>query len=60
MARKRKIEGEIQVSFTLLPNGDIKNLMINGKRSILKKATKNAIDYALPMDIKFYMNYFLK
>lgn len=71
VARKRKIEGKIQVSFTLLANGDIKNLMINGKRSILKKATKNAIDYALPMpqppknlslpmDIKFYMNYFLK
>jgi len=71
VARKRKIEGKIQVSFTLLGNGTIKNLMINGKRSILKKATKNALNNALPMprppkklslpmEIKFYMNYFLK
>jgi len=71
VARKRKVEGKIQVSFTLFADGSIKNLMINGKRSILKKATKNAINNALPMpqppkqlslpmEIKFYMNYFLK
>jgi len=71
VARKRKIQGKILVSFTLLADGNIKNLTINGKRSILKKATKKAIDYALPMpkppkqislpmQIKFYMDYFLK
>ncbi len=71
VARKRRIQGKILVSFTLLADGNINNLTINGKRSILKKATKKAIDYALPMpkppkqislpmQIKFYMNYFLK
>lgn len=71
VARKRKIEGKILVTFTLLANGGIKNLHINGKKSILEKATKNAINHALPMpkppnklslplEIKFTMNYFLK
>jgi|GEM_PF-1659174 len=71
VARKRKIEGKILISFSLLDTGQIKDLLINGKRSILKKATANAIDAALPMpqppkslaaplQIKFYMNYYLK
>ncbi len=71
IARKRKIEGKILVTFTLLANGSINNLQVNGKRSILEKATENAVDGALPMpippgeldlpmDIKFTMNYFLK
>ena len=71
VARKRKIEGKILVTFTLLANGNIKNLQINGKRSILEKATKDAINAALPMpppprelslpqEITFTMNYFLK
>ncbi len=71
VARKRKIEGNILVSFTLLPGGKIKNLQVIGKRSILKKASKDAVNYALPlplppkelslpMEIKFKMNYFLR
>ncbi|WP_214660479.1 energy transducer TonB [sulfur-oxidizing endosymbiont of Gigantopelta aegis] len=71
IARKRKIEGKIIVSFTLLANGKIKNLLINGQRSILNKASKNAVmsalpmpkpphDLTMPMEIKFAMNYFLK
>ncbi len=71
VARKRKIEGKIIVSFTLLADGQIKNLRLNGKRSILQKASRNAIQAALPMprppseislpaEIKFVMNYFLK
>lgn len=71
VARKRKIEGDILVSFTLLPGGKIKNLQLTGKRSILKKASQQAVNYALPMpappkslslpmEIKFKMNYFLK
>ncbi|MCW8930491.1 MAG: energy transducer TonB, partial [Gammaproteobacteria bacterium] len=49
VARKRKIEGEILISFSLFADGSIKNLLINGKRSILEKASKNAIANALPM-----------
>lgn len=71
VARKRKIEDKILVTFTLLAHGSIKNLQINGKKSILVKATKNAISHALPMPpppkeinlplaIKFNINYFLK
>jgi protein TonB len=71
IARKRRIEGKIIVSFTLFANGEIKNLLINGQRSILNKATKNAVmsalpmpkpphDLSMPMEIKFAMNYFLK
>ena len=71
VARKRKIEGKIIVSFTLLADGQIKNLRLNGKRSILQKASRNAIQAALPMprppseislpaEIRFVMNYFLR
>lgn len=71
VARKRKIQGKIQVSFSLSDKGTISNLMISGKRSILEKATRSAINNALPMpsppkelsfpmEIKFYMDYFLK
>ena len=70
-ARKRKIQGKILVSFTLLKGGKIKNLSVNGKRSILKKASHQAVNNALPMPsppnslslpmkVEFYMNYFLK
>ncbi len=70
-ARRRKIEGKIQISFTLFADGSIKHLQINGKRSMLKKASRQAIDGALPMPrppgeltlpikIQFTMNYFLK
>ena len=37
VARKRRIQGKILVSFSLLKNVTIKNLLINGKKSILKK-----------------------
>ena len=71
VARKRKIQGDIIVSFTLFADGSIKNLQAIGKKSILKKATvqaiKNALpmpkppgEISLPMDVKFTMNYFLK
>ena len=71
VARKRKIQGEITVTFTLLADGNIKNLTTMGKRSILKKATIQAVQDALPMprppkqlslpmEIKFKMDYFLK
>lgn len=71
VARRRKIQGEIMVSFTLLKDGLIKNLLVNGKKSILKKASQSAIanalpmpsppkELSLPMEVKFTMNYFLK
>lgn len=70
VARKRKIQGQILVSFTLLDNGQVKNILINGKKSILKKASLQAIkdalpmplppgELSLPMEVKFNMNYSL-
>ena len=70
IARKRHIEGKILVSFNLTQGGKIKNLSVNGKKSILKKASEQAINNALPMpsppkslslpmNVKFYMDYFL-
>jgi protein TonB len=71
VARKRKIQGDISVMFTLLADGSIKNLAITGKRSALKKATEQAIQNAqpmpkppgqlsMPMEITFKMNYSLR
>ncbi len=71
VARKRKIQGQIFVSFSLLADGNIKQLQVNGKKSLLKKATRNAIqnslpmpsqpnNLSLPMKVKFNMDYFLK
>ncbi len=70
VARKRHIEGKVLVSFTLMQGGKIKNLSVSGKRSLLKKASEQAIKNAspmpsppksisLPMHVKFYMDYFL-
>jgi len=71
VARKRKIQGQIYVSFSLLADGSIKQLKVNGKKSILKKATHSAIqnslpmpsppsNLSLPMKVEFNMDYFLK
>ncbi len=71
VARKRKIQGDILVSFTLLKQGKISNLQVIGSKSLLKRASMEAVHYALPlptppdeltlpMEIKFKMNYFLK
>lgn len=71
VARKRNIQGKILVTFTLFADGHIKNLSLSGEKSILKKATKQAVNSALPMptppkglsfpmEIKFTMNYSLK
>ena len=71
VARKRNIQGKILVTFTLFADGSIKNLSLSGKKSILKKATQQAVNHALPMPeppkglslpmkIKFTMNYNLK
>lgn len=71
VARKRNIQGKILVTFTVFADGSIKHLSLSGKKSILKKATKQAVNNALPMpkppkglsfpmNIKFTMNYSLQ
>lgn len=48
-ARRRHIEGSVQVSFDLLEDGNILNLKIFSGHSALQKATSESITSALPM-----------
>ena len=50
-ARHRGIEGSIQVSFRLLPNGSISGLMASGGTSILRRAAKISVTNALPLPL---------
>ena len=48
-ARRRGLEGEIEVSFTLLENGNIRDLQVRGGSRILRKAAERAVLSAQPM-----------
>jgi protein TonB len=48
-ARRRRIEGESQVSFRLLAKGQIEALEVTGEREVLQKATHSAVMASLPM-----------
>jgi protein TonB len=48
-ARRRHIEGAVQVSFELLEDGNISNLQILSGHSSLQKATEESIYQALPL-----------
>ena len=50
-ARKRGINGIIEVSFELLNNGEINDLKSSGGPMILRKATEQAIVSALPFPL---------
>ena len=49
MARARGIEGDIEVSFELLQNGDINLLTASGGPSILREAAETSISRVLPL-----------
>jgi protein TonB len=67
-ARRRHIEGDIHVSFSIDARGNIRDLDITGASSVLRSATKQAIEDALPfpqppqqgMHSQFMMQYRLK
>ncbi|MFW2440457.1 MAG: TonB family protein [Arenicellales bacterium] len=48
-ARRRHIEGVVQVSFRLLPEGQIDGLKVTGKRRVLQQASRNAVVASLPV-----------
>jgi len=50
-ARKRGINGSIEVSFELLNNGEINDLKASGGPMVLRKAAEQAIAKALPFPI---------
>ncbi|PVV14444.1 MAG: hypothetical protein B6D77_03260 [gamma proteobacterium symbiont of Ctena orbiculata] len=49
IARRRNMEGKIEVSFNLSCDGKVSKLTIKGPHSLLRKATGKAIDAAQPL-----------
>lgn len=50
IARKRNMQENVKVSFTLLKNGDVADLKVNGRFKILRYAAKKAMLNALPFN----------
>jgi len=70
-ARRRHIEGVVQVSFRLLPEGQIDGLKVTGKRRVLQQASRSAVvaslpvprppkELDLPLSVNFSMAFVLK
>jgi len=49
IAKKRRVQGIVHVSFTISPTGELQNLQINGPR-IFQSSAKNAVKNAFPVD----------
>ena len=47
-ARMRSLEGNVKVSFVILDNGYYKQLKVDGTHSVLIKATRSALESAVP------------
>ena len=71
MARRRGIEGEVKVSFTLLADGNVRDLQVSGGPRPLRKAARQAVHRALklpsppegvplPMPVQYAMNFTLE
>jgi periplasmic protein TonB len=50
-ARRRSLEGEVNVSFTILGDGTYKQLSLDGRHSVLVKATRLALESAIPLPV---------
>lgn len=67
-ARRRHIEGHVQVSFFINAQGQVYDLQIKGASSVLRLATKQALDDAMPfpkpsqpnIQVQFVMQYVLQ
>jgi len=51
MARRRGIQGVVNIRFQILENGEVKNIEIISGRSIFKKATIQAIKESFPIQV---------
>ncbi|TVO71879.1 MAG: TonB family protein [Sedimenticola selenatireducens] len=69
-ARKRNIEGQVKVSFSLSASGILSGLQVTGGHALLNKATQRALERALPLppsqvpvewpiQVSFYLKYSL-
>jgi protein TonB len=50
-ARKRYLQGDVKVSFMLLDDGYYRQLKLDGKHSVLVKATRSAMEMAVPFPL---------
>ena len=48
-ARMRSLEGNVGISFVLHSNGSYEQLMVDGKHAVLVKATRQAMESAMPL-----------
>ncbi len=48
-ARRRRIEGDVRVTFKLQQNGRVGNLIVDGTQEVLNSATQRAVEEALPL-----------
>lgn len=71
IARRRGMEGKVNVSFLLLANGDIRELRVSGGAKPLRLAAKRAVDRALlfpsppaqastPLPVQYAMSFSLR
>jgi len=51
IARRRGVEGEIQVAFYLRKDGSISNLQVTGGSKVLRKAAKQAVQQSLSLPL---------
>ena len=50
-ARRRGIEGSINISFMLLANGQVRQLQVTGGPNVLQHATREAMEQAQPLPL---------
>ncbi|WJW75355.1 TonB family protein [Thiohalobacter sp. IOR34] len=48
-ARRRALEGEVEVSFELLADGRVRDLQLTGGARLLRNAARQAVQEALPL-----------
>jgi len=51
IAMRRGMQGSVQVSFTILPNGNVANISVSGPR-VFHESTKKAVQKAFPISVK--------
>lgn len=50
-ARRRAIEGDVKISFNLRDDGSYEQLVLDGGRTILVKAARQALESAIPLPV---------
>lgn len=50
-ARRRSVEGNVKISFLLRDDGFYEQLMLDGEQAVLVKATRQALESAMPLPV---------